>query len=473
MLLETIKGVHHHLVEIVVVLGIILFLLLMISYQLNPYGEVRTIVINMKNLEWKTRSFSASFLVYTIIFGWIWQPLLALHLKRYKYIRVIFKELSRLDSINFSPKASRVIIILTMVSFVFLKIYPYLYYKSPIGIDTGEYLLILRILEKETKISLSGTNLGPSISFLLTFIPIIPLRAFGISWEVIIAFFPIPAGILYILSNYFFIKDNAGKDIGLFVVLFSAFSLTVQLLTSVTYRNAMSLSIFTLLFLSYLNYINYRKKQDLIFLTSFFIWLLIQYPWMAIMIFPIMLLFIILNSFTKSLRSLIKNMVFPLIIYLLIVLIPITINIICNIKFKVHFLNLQEFLYKNLIPLISEFKLKNIIPSTMVSLYNKPFYSYFVDSPILLIFALIGILTTLTSTNLDKKGILFRNMLFSWFIIVSLIIIIIPREGYRLVLNYPLPIYSAIGLNFLISFVSLILKYITSVKLKFKRDINF
>jgi len=356
-----------------------------------------------------------------------------------------------------------------MIFFLFLKIYPYLFYNSPIGIDTGRYLLSFRILEKETQISLSNSNLGPSISYLFTFLPIIPLRAFGISWEIIIAVYPILIGIIYILSNYFFVKLNTNNVIGLFTVVFSAFSLTVQILTSVTYRNGIALSIFTLIFLFYLNYINYKKKKDLIFLILFFIYLFIQYPWMAIIIFPIMILFIILNIFSKSLRSSTKDMIIPLMsFFFIIIIISLLFNILSSIKIYIHFLNISKFFYEQLIIYIYDLKIENMIPEIMVSYYNTPFYSYFLDSPLLLICAMIGILSLLISTCLDKKTILLRNLIFSWLIIISFIIIINLKEGYRLVLNYPLPIFSAFGLNFLISFFSIIHIKTTSYRIKFK-----
>ena len=211
------------------------------------------------------------------------------------------------------------------------------------------------------------------------------------------------------------------------------------------------------------------KRCDLIFVTFLFSYLFVQYPWIAVIELSIILLFITLNILTKSLKPSLKLIFIPLALQLVILLIPSIFGIIIGIGKGIHFLDVTEFFSYMWSVYGSDFRLEYIHPSYFVSFFNRPFYSYFVDSPILLILTLIGMLKLLSSTNLDKTSILFRNMLFSWLFIISLIIIITPLQGYRLVLNYPVPIFSAIGLKFLVGFVRLILISFRSVKIELIR----
>lgn len=421
-------------------------LIVMVLYQMDPRGGHAVLALQLTDLEWGTRFLSSYLLVYFVMLGWIWQLPVASYLRRYRSIRMTLNEL--IKPLDLSKRGLRLAFTATIASFVFLKAYPYLRYHTPIGIDTGSYVLALHILESQPRIAFSGVNLGPFVSYALTFAPMMPLRALGVSWEIIVAFSPIPLGLLYVLSNYAFAKWNFGNPVAVLTAMLSALSLNTQLLTGVMYRNAMAISLFILLLLSYLRYALYARRRDLFLVDILFVLLLLQYAYMGLM--AILVLFIFMAMSAVSLRaefprSIARAMCLPLMAPIIAIVLP-TSAVLIGAWEKGTLLDIVSFGKRILLTYGPSVGMQQLMPTWWISIFSQPHYSYNLESGVILLLSSLGILVLLMLTDLEPKEMFFRNMLFAWYVAVLVLFLFNPTETYRWVLVYPLPIFSSIGL---------------------------
>jgi len=293
----------------------------------------------------------------------------------------------------------------------------------------------------------SGHFVWHFASYMLTFFPLSLFRLVGMSWETILILFQVFSAILYILANYWFIKQNTNSVLAIVSMIFIAFSLSTQNLASVYYRNIISLSVMIVFLGLYLRYIKDRRKFDIILGSLCVIFLSLQYQPLVIQLFLTLSLFVLVTALSKdkllSTRHLIMDTIKFFIPILLLFLIATLFLFARTGTFQGSIFEYPIYIFTN----DFAFGAQNLLPSTWIILFSQPWYSSFVENPLILLLSLVGLIT-LATMHVDAKRQLFKNIFLSWFMVTSLLFMFVDPQGelYRMVLNFPFGLTAAFGL---------------------------
>ena len=339
------------------------------------------------------------------------------------------------------------------ISFFFL-LYGRMPFDKPIGIDSYEYLYVLETVFVNG-IHLQDFLVPSHLTYMLTFLPFFALRAINLSWETIMNFAPFAFAAFFTLSVYFLVeKLSDNKHLGLLSAIVASFSFNLLVLSTTLFRNLVGLSVVYLLIANYLLCLkkpSYGKYLLIsVILALFLFW---QYFIMFVFFVFAITCFIVWYAITYrgwQLRTVLTKTA--------IIFIPI-ICIFCASNFYTSFVysTPEAKPISDFVPyLIGTY---SVNPSNLIllpsfpSVFSMGWFSTFSENPVLIIFSLIGLVAV---TLYPKKKIpdsfnLLCGFLLSWSFTLSLVLVLTNlNESYRLVLNLPTPIFSAIGFTYLV-----------------------
>jgi len=428
--------------------------IVMIGNQSDPTGSAGPLARGLIDLEWAFRPVSVLVLVYCVVYALLWQLPLSILVK--SYFPSIAKRFATGWTVEVSKRQERFVILLVTLSILLLRLYPYFRYNELIGLDSGGYLYGLFVIQEHPELAFAGASIGPSLSFVLTFAPLDLFGFLGMPWETVLVAEAIFLSLFYILCNYVLAGTKVDKFTVLLTVVISAFSLNAEFSTSILFRNAMGLSLMTLAFACYLRYLRHGQRKYAIFVSLLTLIMLIQYPFIVLTFIGITALFILTQLLPFGLKGSFlqksKRLLMP-------ILVPVVLLGVTGVLFATN--QLTRGLPFDLSTLASNtfagfgagVEVSHLLPTFWVSLFDEPFYSFFADNLLILFLACVGLFGILTIPNQTEADISFRNLIFSWCAFVTISIFLGGTEGYREVLNYPLPIISAMGTMWVIRLI--------------------
>jgi hypothetical protein len=340
----------------------------------------------------------------------------------------------------------------------------------PIGTDARVYIYQLETVTLGA--SKAGAwrliNLLPTI---LTFSIFFPFRLTGISWDFIIKFVPLAFGVFYLFFTYYFIKKCTNNNsLALVSSIFTAVSLQTLVLSTVLFKNFLSVSLFLLfLTLYFIYFVNTDGRKYLLYLCSALLLLICaQDAYTAIFLTMTLVLFIFVNlgcNINDGLH-LLKNT--------LKMYIPVPIVILLFDSYNFYLYGRLEQPITAFLPSIikSNFSIASLSPVVWITTFQNNWQHIFLENAYLLFFAFIGIVGLLFSIKtVGKRQFYFTSLLFSWIMCISLMMCITNlNESYRFVLYFPFPILAAIGLLYV---VKLLTSYVKAHSFNLSRNLGF
>lgn len=354
----------------------------------------------------------------------------------------------------------KILVCLATVAVVVLALYPYLHlhYEFAIGIDTPGYIFKLE------RISSIGFRLplltGPAADIFFTFIFFFPLNMLGLSWNTLFKYvIPIAFGIFYVLITYFFVKNGTdNRTIASLSSLFASVSFYTLNLATTLFKNYLALSLLLLFLTCYVQFLDKRQSKYLWSLMCINTFFFMQYLPLAALLAVILVIFMIMITLLR------EGNIFTIVGATVKIYIPAIVAFIGRdvYNFFVYGGKFVKPTFEALPYFLSHFEinflpqLDNLWTLAWVRCYQNWWRSLFVENVFLLMLSVIGILIFCLNLASDKdfnrKNVFFTTLVISWVICLSgLFMFTNPKgQGYRFVLNFPIPILSGIGFYYII-----------------------
>lgn len=336
-------------------------------------------------------------------------------------------------------------------------------YSWPVGRDAVNYVYTLEMYE-HSGVGLDDFLLSYRVnlysSTLLTFFPFFLFRLFGLNWPQILPIAQVVLSLTYCLIVYVFIKRIIQIDILASCCALLTGVSTFSFMLGVTLnRNLVALIIVVSFWLAYVSWLKSRK--NLIFLVSFglFAFLLVQYQAIAFILALTLVLFVLINKYYREKRLFLQSILFPCYLVLYVVscdlydLVKYGTIVDPGLAYPSHLIQEvgigSDFLF-NLF--------ENINPMVTFAKYNNPFLMNFLENPIILFLAIIGLVAIIFRTPIadkkdSKRAIETYSLVLLWSLLVSVAFLLSNMEmnGYRLLLNLPVGIFAGFGLYWLLT----------------------
>lgn len=350
----------------------------------------------------------------------------------------------------------KVVLLIGFSAFILVQIYQHFRFSLPISTDARIYLYQLE------QVTIGANHLGAwrivnLLPTILTFGLFFPVRAVGLSWDVIIKFAPIVLGVLFLVATFFFVKKNSNsKVVASFSVVLAGLSLQTLAISTVLFRNLLSLSLLLVFLTLYLSYLSDHRKLFGLSCTLVLLLLFAQDSFTGIFLTLMLLIFNVIHLVRQPKNGLriLKNT--------LMMYIPIPVAVLVLDAYNYYLFGKLEQPISAFIPSLIQggFSISSFSPLVWVSTFQNNWQSAFLENTYILFFSIAGIIALCYSlARGGERKFNFAIIMLSWIVSITFITCVTNiQEGYRFVLNYPMPIVGTIGLLFIIEKLYLSLK---------------